>query len=89
MGIWESVIDKTYKWILSVAGIVTAVFGIYLYGRQQGSLKEAQKAAEKDQENARRIEDAADRARRVDGDNLPAIDRLRKHNRLRDFEGDL
>lgn len=85
MGIWGSVIDKTHKWILSIAGIVTAAFGIYLYGRQQGSLKEAQKAAEKDRQNARRIEDAADRARRADGDNLPAIERLRKHKRLRDL----
>lgn len=85
MGIWGSVIEKAQKWVLSVAGVVTAVFGIYLYGRQQGSLREAQKAAEKDRQNARIIEDAADRARRADGDNIPAIERLRKHKRLRDL----
>jgi cytochrome c biogenesis protein CcdA len=85
MGIWGSVIDKTHKWILSVAGIVTAAFGIYLYGRQQGSLKEAQKAAEKDQQNARKIEDAADRVRRADGDNLPPVERLSKYKRIRDL----
>jgi len=81
MAIWYSAIEKTQKWFLSVAGVITAVFGIYLYGSRQGALREAQKAAEKDRKNARRIEDVADKARTVDGD---PVERLRKHGQLRD-----
>lgn len=82
MVIWGSVVEKAQRWILSVAGVITAVFGIYLYGSRQGSLKQAQKAAEKDRQNARKIENAADQARSTDiGD--PA-EFLRKRGRIRD-----
>lgn len=82
MAIWYSVIEKTQKWFLAAAGVITAALGIYLYGRQQGSLKQAQKAAEKDRENARKVEDKADQARATDiGD--PA-EFLRKRGKLRD-----
>jgi hypothetical protein len=81
MAIWYSVIEKAQGWILSAAGVVTAVFGIYLYGSRQGSLRQAQKAAEQDRQNARKIEDAADQARDTDiGD--PA-EFLRKRGRIR------
>jgi hypothetical protein len=77
MAIWLSV----RKWVIGAAAAISAVVGIYLYGRSSGALREAQKAAEKDRKNARRIEDAADKARTVDGD---PVERLRKHKQLRD-----
>lgn len=77
MAIWL----KFKQYILAAAAAISALVGVYLYGRQQGSLRAQQKAAERDRQNARRIEDAADEARTVDGD---PVDRLRKHGKLRD-----
>lgn len=77
MAIW---LIKFREWIVVALAAISAVVGIYLYGRQQGSYREAQKAAERDQQNARRIEDAADKARTVNGD---PVKRLRKHNAIR------
>ena len=81
MVIWGSVIEKAQKWVLSIVGIATAAVSIYLYGRNAGALRQAQKAEQQDRDNARRIEDAADSARTNSGD---AVDRLRKHGKLRD-----
>ena len=77
MAIW---LIKLKEWIVVALAAFSAVIGVYLYGRQQGSYREAQKAAERDQQNARRVEDAADKARTVDGD---PVKRLRKHNAIR------
>jgi hypothetical protein len=77
MAIW---LLKFREWAVVALAAISAVVGVYLYGRQQGSYREAQKAAERDQQNARRVEDAADKARTVDGD---PIKRLRKHNAIR------
>jgi len=74
-------ITRFQSWIVGVLAAFSAAVGIYLYGRQQGSLREAQKAAERDRQNARRVEDAADKARTNTGD---AVDRLRQHGKLRD-----
>ena len=82
MGIWGSVVDKVGKWWLSLAGVVTAAFSIYLYGRSAGAARAEQKAAEADRKQARKVEDEADKARAVDiGD--PA-EFLKKRGRLRD-----
>ena len=78
MAIW---LLKFREWIVVALAAISAVVGVYLYGRQQGSYREAQKAAERDQQNARRVEDAADKARTVNGD---PVERLRKHGRIRD-----
>jgi uncharacterized membrane protein YdjX (TVP38/TMEM64 family) len=81
MAIWGSVVDKLGKWWLSVAGVVTAAFSIYLYGRSTGSARAQQKAAEADQKQAKKVEDNADKARASDiGD--PA-EFLRRRGRLR------
>jgi hypothetical protein len=77
MAIWL----RFKQYILAAAAAISALVGVYLYGRQQGSLRAAQKAAERDRQNARRIEDAADKARTVDGD---PVERLRKYGKLRD-----
>lgn len=76
-----AILTQIRGWIIGALAAISAAVGIYLYGRQQGSLREAQKAAERDRDNARRIEDAADNARTNTGD---AVDRLRGHSRLRD-----
>jgi predicted nucleic acid-binding protein len=78
MAIW---LLKFREWAVMALAAISAVVGVYLYGRQQGSHREAQKAAERDQQNARRVEDAADKARTVNGD---PIKRLRKHGNIRD-----
>jgi hypothetical protein len=77
MAIWL----KFKGWLIAAVAAVSAVMGIYLYGRRQGSLREAEKAAEKDRQNARRVEDAADNARTITGD---PVERLRQHKKLRD-----
>jgi UDP-N-acetylmuramoylalanine-D-glutamate ligase len=77
MAIWL----KFKSYIIALVAALSAIVGVYLYGRSSGALREAQKAAQKDRHNARRVEDAADKARTVDGD---PIERLRKHGKLRD-----
>jgi hypothetical protein len=81
MAIWL----KLKGYIMALMGVLTALFGVYLYGRNSGR-KDTQ--IEHDRANfkkSREIEDAADRARRADGDNLPAVERLRRASRLRDL----
>ena len=79
------IFDNIKNWVLSIGAGLVGMIGVYLYGRNSGSLREMQKQAEADREKARKIEDAADRARRVDGDNVDATERLRKYKRLRDL----
>ena len=85
MGIWL----KFKGWIIAVAGVVGSALMIYAYGRHRGSEDTEIEIQRADYEKARKIEDAADRARRADGDNVPAIDRLQRYGRLRDAEDDL
>ena len=84
MAWWGSLAIKFKAWALAIGAAIAAVFGVYLYGRHSGSLREMQKAAERDRKRSREIEDAADRARRADGDNIDPVERLRKSKRLRD-----
>jgi hypothetical protein len=76
-----AILTQIKVWLIAALAALSALFGIYLYGRQQGSHREAQKAAEKDRQNARRIEDVADSARTDTGD---PVERLHKHGKLRD-----
>jgi len=81
MAIWL----KFKGYIMALGAALTALFGVYLYGRNSGR-KDTQ--IEHDRANikkSREIEDAADRARRADGDNLPAVERLRRASRIRDL----
>jgi len=52
-------------------------------------MQEAQRQTEKDIETARDIQDAADRVRRADGDNVDPIERLRTYKRLRDIKNNM
>jgi hypothetical protein len=81
MAVWL----KFKGYILALGAALAAIFGVYLYGRNSGR-KDTQ--IEHDRANikkSREIEDAADQARRADGDNLPAVERLRRYKRLRDL----
>lgn len=77
MAIWLRF--KSYI-IASVAGIA-AILGVYFAGRKDGYRSAENTAREADLKESRRVEDAADKARNVAGD---PIDRLRRHNKLRD-----
>jgi len=84
-----NVIKSFQTWILSIAGVVAATLGIYAYGRKRGSDDTKVEMERADNEQARKIEDAADRVRRADGNNATPIERLRRYKRLRDAESDL
>ena len=76
-------------YIIAFAGAVLGALSIYFVGRSHGYGSAENDAREADNETARNIEDAADRVRRVDGDNRTPIERLRRFKRLRDAENDL
>lgn len=81
MAIWL----RFKAWIIATAGAIAALLAMYVYGRTQGAAKERLNQAEADQKTARGVEDAADRARLADGDNVDPVERLRKFKRLRDL----
>lgn len=86
MGIWLITAWARLKtWLVAIGAGVAAIIGIYFYGKRSGSLGEMQRQAEVDNENARKVEDAADNARQNRIDSVDdAISQLRKHSRLRD-----
>ena len=85
MAIWL----KFKGYIIAVMGALSAIFGIYLYGRHSGALDIQMRQERANLKKSREIEDAADRVRRADGDNMPAIERLRRYKRIRDISDDL
>jgi hypothetical protein len=85
MAIWL----KFKVWIVAIGAAIAGIIGVYFYGRKSGSMQEAQRQTEKDIETARDIQDAADRVRRADGDNVDPIERLRTYKRLRDIKNNM
>jgi hypothetical protein len=85
MAIWL----KLKVYIVAVMGALMALWGIYMYGRRTGSQDTQIRHERANIKKSREIEDAADRARRADGDNHTPIERLRRYKRLRDIENDL
>lgn len=83
--IWQ----RFQAWIVGVAGVIGSALMIYAYGRHRGAEDAEIEMERADHDKAQKIEDAADRARRADGDNVPAVERLRRYKRLRDAENDL
>lgn len=79
--IWQ----RFQTWILSVAGVIGSALMIYAYGRHRGAEDLEIEMERADHDKAQKIEDAADRARRADGDNVPPVERLRKFRKLRDL----
>lgn len=82
MAWWGSLVIRLKTWSVAIGAAIAAIFGVYLYGRHSGSLREMQKAAERDRKNARKIEDAADTARTTRISD--PVERLRKSGRIRD-----
>ena len=81
MAVWL----KFKGYMIAVMGALSAIFGVYLYGRRQGKRDTKIEQERASARQSRKIEDAADRARRADGDNMPAVERLRRANRIRDL----
>ena len=81
MAIWL----KLKGYIVVVTGALMGLWGIYLYGRRTGSSDTQIEHERANIKKSREIEDAADRARRSDGDNHTPIERLRRYKRLRDL----
>jgi len=81
MAIWL----RFKAYIIGFGAALTAIFGVYLYGRSSGASDAKLKIERADNAQARKIEDAADRARKHDGDNVDAIERLRRAKRIRDL----
>lgn len=71
-------IRRALAWAL---GLVMLVLGAWTAGRREGRSAAKSEAMREDMDNARRIEDAADAARRAGGD---AVDELQRAGRLRD-----
>ena len=85
MAIWL----RFKAYILAFGAALTAIFGVYLYGRISGASDAKLKIERADNAQARKIEDAADRVRRNDGSGASPTERLHKYNRLRDVADDL
>ena len=85
MAIWL----KFKAYILAFGAALTAIFGVYLYGRSSGASDAKLKIERADHANARKVEDAADRVRRNDGGGASPVERLRKYKKLRDVSDDL
>jgi hypothetical protein len=81
MAIWL----KLKGYIVAVMGALMALWGIYMYGRRTGSQDTQIEHERANIKQSREIEDAADRARRSDGDNHTPIERLRRYKRLRNL----
>jgi hypothetical protein len=79
MAIWL----KFKAYIIGFVGIVVGVLAIYFSGKRDGVQNEFNRQSQIDNKQARKIEDAADRARKYDGD-TSSIERLRRAGKLRD-----
>jgi len=76
---------KFKGYIIGIASVIASVVAIYWAGRRQGYNSAENDAREADHEQARKIEDIADRVRNADGNNVTAIERLRVARKLRDL----
>lgn len=72
-------------YIVAIMGALSAVFAIYMYGRRTGSKDTQIEHDRANIEKSKEIEDAADRVRRADGNNITAVERLRRYKRIRDL----
>jgi hypothetical protein len=76
---------KIKGYVIAFLSSLAALWAIYWAGRRRGVQNEQIKRERADIKQSVKIQDAADRARRADGDNVPAIERLRRAKRLRDL----
>ena len=80
MAIWL----KFKAYIIALGALIVGVLAIYFSGKRDGVQNEFNRQSQIDNKQARKIEDAADRARKHDGDNVDDIERLRHAGKLRD-----
>jgi len=80
MAIWL----KFKAYIIALGALIVGVIAIYFSGKRDGVQNEFNRQSQIDNKQARKIEDAADRARKHDGNNVDAIERLRRAGKLRD-----
>jgi len=85
MAIWL----KFKSYIIAFTGALMGLWGVYMYGRRTGSQDTQIEHERANIKKSREIENAADRARRADGDNYTPIERLRRYKRIRDVSDDL
>ena len=85
MAIWL----KFKGYIIAFTGALMGLWGVYMYGRRTGSQDTQIEHERANIKKSREIENAADRARRADGDNYTPIERLRRYKRIRDVSDDL
>lgn len=85
MAIWL----KFKGYIVAVMGALMGLWGIYMYGRRTGSRDTQIEHDRASVKKSMEIEDAADRARRADGNNFTAVERLRRYKSIRDISDDL
>lgn len=81
MAIWL----KLKGYVIAAVSALGVIWGIYMYGRRRGSEDTQIEHERANIKKSREIEDAADRVRRADGNNLTPIERLRRYKRLRDI----
>ena len=84
MAIWL----KFRGYIVAAVSTVLASLSIYFIGRRSGAKDEQIKRERADFRQSRKIQDKADAVRRA-ADKPPAIDRLRRYKRLRDWSDDM
>lgn len=81
MAIWL----KLKGYVIATVSALGVIWGIYMYGKRTGSQDTQIEHERANIKKSREIEDAADRARRADGNNHSPIERLRRYKRLRDL----
>lgn len=81
MAIWL----KIKGYLIAAVSALGFIWGIYIYGRRTGSEDTQIEHERANIKKSREIEDAADRVRRADGNNLTPVERLRRYKRLRDL----
>jgi hypothetical protein len=75
---------KFKGYIIAALAVVTGVLAIYFTGKRDGVNNEFNRQSDIDRQQSRKIQDAADRVRRAGRSDESAIERLRKHSKLRD-----
>ena len=71
--------------IETIGAVIAAIAAAFWFGRRQGGKSARTTMQQRDRDNADKIRDAADRARRADdAGHVDAAERLRKAGRLRD-----
>jgi hypothetical protein len=79
---------KIKGYVIAFLSSLAALWAIYWAGRRRGIQNEQIKRERADYEASRTIQDKADRVRRA-VDKLPAVSRLQRYKKLRDFSDDL